>query len=355
MGAIPVRNALLPVRLHLVGHAIEEPAHAQHVRVVDRHAPLEVAAGEQAVRPETAAPDRPQLVLLGLALEDAPVGEAVLELVEPHLQVRGRALALGAAERARPVRVQPLEVHRVDRVFVALEPVAGDLREHDLHEAVRPGEGLPGWHQRRRRRPEIRPEETGLRLDRVGLDVHPVLELRLRVGGFLERLLQAPARVVPQPAVVVAAQAAVVDPPIGEVGAAMRAVPVDEAVVPGFVLVENEVLAHEPHGFRRAVVQLRDGGDRHPVAPEQLAHRRAGADLRQSPVLLLAQHGPILPLQAITHNVCHTKASGVDPSPDHDSGAVFRVPGCAVNRGRSLEVSHGSETLHRRPFVLHVQ
>src|SRR5215470_3089874 len=208
--------------------------------------------------------------------------------------MRGRALAVGAVERARPVRVQPLEVHRIDRVLLALEPVAGDLGEHDLHEAVRPGEGLPGRHQRRRRRPEIRPEQSGLHLDRISLDAHAILELRLWVRGLLERLLKAAARVVPEPAVVVAAQAAAVDPAIRQVGAAMRAVAVDQAVVPSLVLVENEVLAHEPYGLGGTLVELGDGGNRHPVAPEQLAHRRAGADFRQSPVLLLAEHGPIL-------------------------------------------------------------
>src|SRR2546427_7001324 len=91
--AVPVGDLVLLVRLHLVRHAIEEPADAQHVAVVDRHAPLEVAAGEEAVRPEAAAPDGPELVLLGLALQDAAIDETVLELLEAHLQVRGRAAA----------------------------------------------------------------------------------------------------------------------------------------------------------------------------------------------------------------------------------------------------------------------
>src|SRR6185503_21249012 len=62
--AVPVGNAVLLVGLHLVRHAIEEPAHAQHVGVVDRHTPLEVAPGEETVRPEAAPPDGPELVLL---------------------------------------------------------------------------------------------------------------------------------------------------------------------------------------------------------------------------------------------------------------------------------------------------
>src|SRR5436309_6161589 len=86
----------------------------------------------------------------------------------------------------------------------------------------------------------------------------------------------------------------------------MRAVSVDKPVRAHLVLVEDEVLAHEPHGLGRAVVELGDGGDRHPVAPEQLAHGRVGADLRQGSVLLLAEHGAILPPEAQTHNVCYT-------------------------------------------------
>src|SRR2546422_6163966 len=203
--ARPVGDPVLLEGLHVVRHAIEEPAHAQHVRVVDGHAPLEVAAGEQAVRPETAAPDGPQLVLLGLAREDAPIGEAVLELLEADLQVRRRPVPVDAVQRARPVRVQPLEVHGVDGVLMTLRPVAGDLREHDLHEAILPGEGLPGRHERRRRRPQVGPEQAGLGLHRIRFDSDAILEPGTRARCLLERLLQAPAGVVPQPAVVVAA------------------------------------------------------------------------------------------------------------------------------------------------------
>src|SRR4029434_5296451 len=70
----------------------------------------------------------------------------------------------------------------------------------------------------------------------------------------------------------------------------MRAVPVEETVSAGLIAVENEILAQQAHGFRRLVVKLGHGGDGHPVAPKQLSHRRASADLRQSAVLFVAQH-----------------------------------------------------------------
>src|SRR5262249_33501458 len=290
-----VGNAVLLVGLHLVRHAIEEPSHTQHVGVVDRHTPLEVAPGEETVRPEAASPHGPELVLFGLALEDAPVREAVLELLEADLQMRWRPTSVGTAEGARPVRVQPLEVHGIDRVLLVLEPVAGNLGEDDLHEAVLPRERLPGRHQRRGRRPEVGPEEPGLRFDRVVLDANAVLEPSIRMGRFLEWLLKAPARVIPEPAVVVAAEPAVLDPAVGEIGAPVRAGTIDEAVVPGAILVEDEILAHEAYGLGGPVVQLRDGGDRHPVPPQKLTHGGARADFGQSPVLILAEHAPILP------------------------------------------------------------
>src|SRR6266508_128227 len=290
--AVPVWDPVLREGFDLVGHPVEEPADAQHVLVVDGHAPLEVTAGEETVRPETRAPDRPELVALGLSFEDAPVSKAVLELVEADPQVRRRLVPVEAVQGARPVRVQPLEVHGVDGVLLALEPVARDFREHDLDEAVLPGEGFPGGHERRGWRPEVRPQQARLRFYRIGLETHAVLEARLRMGDFLEGLVQTPAGVVPPPTVVVTAQAAVLDPAIRQIRPSMRAMSVDQAVVARPVLVQDEILAHQPDRLDRIVVQLGHGGDGHPVSPQQLAHGRARADLGQPPVLLLAQHGP---------------------------------------------------------------
>src|SRR5262245_7326610 len=70
----------------------------------------------------------------------------------------------------------------------------------------------------------------------------------------------------------------------------MPAVPVQETIGASLIPVEDEILAQQAHGLRRPVVHLRHGRDRHPVTPKQLSHRRAGADLRQRPVLFVAQH-----------------------------------------------------------------
>src|SRR5262249_8466222 len=153
----------------------------------------------------------------------------------------------------------------------------------------------PGRHERRRGRPEVCPQEPSLRLDRVRLDAHTIFEARLGVGRLLERLLQAPARVIPEPAVVVATEPAVLDPAVPKIRAAVWAMATARAVVSGAILVEDETLANEAHGLGGLVVQLRDGRDRHPVPPQQLTHRGARADFGQPPVLVLAEHAPILP------------------------------------------------------------
>src|SRR5262245_45155969 len=70
----------------------------------------------------------------------------------------------------------------------------------------------------------------------------------------------------------------------------MRAVPVEETIGAGLVPVEDEILAQQAHGLRRLVVQLGHGGDGHPIAPKQISHRCASADLRQPLVLFVAQH-----------------------------------------------------------------
>lgn len=88
---------------------------------------------------------------------------------------------------------------------------------------------------------------------------------------------------------VVAAQAAVLYEAVGEVGAAMGAVGVDQAIGARAVFVEDEVLAHEPDRLRWPVVHLGHGSERHPVAAHELAEWRAGADLGQEAVLVFAE------------------------------------------------------------------
>src|SRR5215510_16130793 len=98
----------------------------------------------------------------------------------------GRRLwPLSTLQDTRPVAVQPLEVHRVDRVLLALEPVTGNFREDDLYEAVSPGERLPGGHERHRRRPQVGPQQAGLGLYGIRLDTHTVLKASLGIRNLL--------------------------------------------------------------------------------------------------------------------------------------------------------------------------
>ena len=282
IGPCQVGIAVLHIGLALVRHAAEMPGDAERVLVVDRHAELDVVAGEERVRPQADAADRPQPVVLAGVGADALVLEAVLELVEIDLDVVRRIGAGLALQPHAPVRMRPFEMHRVDRVLLALEPVARDLGDDDLAEAVLPGEELPIRHQRRRLRPEIGPEQPAPFRDRIGLDADLVLEPRLGMRHVLVGLREAASRLVIEPAVIVAAQPALLDIAVGEIGAAMPAMPVEEAVAcrPGPCRGRGPRPSAAP-AWCPGSVELAGAGDRPPVAAQQLAHRRSGAGLGQ--------------------------------------------------------------------------
>src|SRR2546427_12430623 len=69
---------------------------------------------------------------------------------------------------------------------------------------------------------------------------------------------------------------------------------------PREVFVEHEVLAHDAHGLDGVLVEFAHRGDRMPVAAQELAHRRARADLRQRAVFFRAQHHSTFAPQALT-------------------------------------------------------
>ena len=56
---VPGRNAGLHVGFAILWHAREEPADTERGGVIDRHTPFEVIAGEQCIRPQADAADRP--------------------------------------------------------------------------------------------------------------------------------------------------------------------------------------------------------------------------------------------------------------------------------------------------------
>jgi len=95
---------------------------------------------------------------------------------------------------------------------------------------------------------------------------------------------------VHQPAVVVAADAGLLDEAMGEVGAAMGTVPIKQPEATAEVLVEHQVFAHQADGLDRSVVELAGSADRHPIAPQQFPHRGSGPDLGEQPIFFWTQH-----------------------------------------------------------------
>src|SRR6202012_2600353 len=124
--ADPGRHPLLHIGLAAFRHAHEEPRDIERILIVDRHAPFDMAAEIEAVRPQRDAADGPITVLFALAFAHALVDEAVLELLEPELQMLLRRIGFAAAQPAAPIVMHPLEVYRVDGIFLALKPVAWD-------------------------------------------------------------------------------------------------------------------------------------------------------------------------------------------------------------------------------------
>src|SRR5580765_5858849 len=70
----------------------------------------------------------------------------------------------------------------------------------------------------------------------------------------------------------------------------MSALPVNQAVRSGQVLVERKILTQHSNWLDGFVIELRDRRDRHPVAPQQAAHGRARTHLGQQLILGLVQH-----------------------------------------------------------------
>src|SRR5262245_41813865 len=121
-------------------------------------------------------------------------------------------------------------MQRVDGVFLALKPIARNVGKNDLHESVFPGERLPIRNQGRGLRAEIGPNQSSMRLDRISRDLHFVLEAGLRVGDVFVGLLGAGSMLVEEPAVIVAAQTALLDESIRGIRPAMGAMAVDQTV-----------------------------------------------------------------------------------------------------------------------------
>jgi hypothetical protein len=108
----------------------------------------------------------------------------------------------------------------------------------------------------------------------------------------LVQLIDAGAADVELPAVIDAAQAALLVAPEVERHAAMRAIFLDEADAALGVAEGDELLAHQLDAHRRPIrlgdLARQTGGD--PIAPHRIAHRRSGAGAGDQLVLFLGKH-----------------------------------------------------------------
>src|SRR5690606_38790383 len=122
------------------------------------------------------------------------------------------------------------------------------------------------------------------------------LDVLMHVAAFrLGWLLDALAGAIEVPAVERAAQAVVLAPPVAEVGAAMRAMPADQAELACIVAEEHKPLAEQVHRHDRTRrYQFFAQRRRLPAEPHHGACTRAGPDPGQEIVLLLAHHGAAL-------------------------------------------------------------
>ena len=138
-------------------------------------------------------------------------------------------------------------------------------------------------------RPHIGPDIAAPLGGRIGFGPHLAPEVGL---GRLVRHLDAVAVHVELPAVIDAAQAALLVAGEMERGAPVRAFLVEDADPPFRIPERDKVLAQQPQAHRVAIGPrqfLRDHG-RNPEPAEQLAHRRAGADPAQQFVVFRFQH-----------------------------------------------------------------
>ena len=183
------------------------------------------------------------------------------------------------------------EMRGVDRAFQRLHPVAvlpllGDVAVRGRHQRHL----QRGQFRHRIRRAHIGPDHVAPFAHRIGLDADQVLGIEIGIGG---RHVDAAAVGVELPAVIDAADAAFLVAAEPEIGAAVRAMLIDDADHAPAVAERQQLLAHHddllrrPVGFRQFLGQQH----RHPEAAQQLAHRRAGAAFGQELVVFCAEHG----------------------------------------------------------------
>ena len=179
---------------------------------------------------------------------------------------------------------------RVDLALHALGIVGGLQPPRQMAVRVRDTRPLKlGQFRLQFGRSHVDPDQAAPLLRGVGLDLHLVAEVALRrlVGH-----LHADAVHVVLPAVVDAAQPALLVASKEEGRQLVRAERVEDANLALGVAEGHQVLVHDAEAHRRAVGlrQLVRNKRREPETTEKLAHRRAGPGLGQELVLYHGKH-----------------------------------------------------------------
>src|SRR6266699_6845436 len=174
------------------------------------------------------------------------------------------------------------------QVVALLPPLGGD--------AMRRGQMHPLEVRQRRlflRRPHVGPDDSAQLHARVGLELDALahaafFRLRGQVHALAVHVVLPPVIRAAQPALLVAAEP--------QRHAAVGAELVDQGDSPLRIAEGNQLLSEQFHADGRAVAlrQLPVEQRGYPVAPEQLAHRRAGAGAGEEFIHLAGQHGPSL-------------------------------------------------------------
>src|SRR3989454_3672106 len=234
------------------------------------------------------------------------------------------------------------------QVVALLPPLGGDaMRRGQMHPLEVRQRRLP------RRRAHVGPDDAAQLHARVRLELDALAYAAfLRLGGQVHAL----AVHVVLPPVVRAAQPALLVAAEPQRHAAMGAELVDQADSSVRIAERDQLLSEQfyANGGAVALRQLPVEQRGYPIAPEQLAHRRAGARAGQEYIHLLGQHGR-LPFQATFHrypsSFAHPGAVDIDLTAECDKlGQLARAlhlvqgpqelrePRCALRAGDRLDV-----------------